>query len=58
MGKKRGPTNTKRQRERARQERKEKKAQRRIQRQSDREAGISGNEEVTEVPPPEVAEAV
>ena len=58
MGAKRGPTNTKRQRERSRQERKEKKAQSRIQRQSDRDAGITREVVTDEEPLPQIDEPV
>ncbi len=57
MAAKRGPTSSKRQRERGRQERREKKEQRRVQRQSDRDNGIVRVVEADE-PPLEVAEAV
>ena len=49
MPNKRGPTGTKRQRERSRRERQEKKEKRREQREADRKAALNA-------PPPEVAE--
>jgi hypothetical protein len=51
MPNKRGPTGTKRQRERSRRERQEKKEKRREQREADRKAAL-------QAPPPEVAAPV
>ena len=58
MAAKRGPTNTKRQRERARNERNVKKEQRKMQRQSDRENGIVREAADDESPPEDIAAAV
>ena len=55
MSAKRGPTSTKRIRERSKQERRQKKEQRKLQRQSDRERGIVRNVEEETVPPEEAA---
>jgi len=58
MAAKRGPTNTKRQRERTRNERKVKKEQRKIQRQSDKENGIVREAADEDSPPEEISAAV
>ncbi len=57
MPAKRGPTSTKRMRERSKQERREKKEQRKLQRQSDKANGIVRNVDAEEIPPESAAEA-